>query len=69
MFKKITSVKRLTINEDEFLEYEIRVLKKKLILAIQDADNNLLDDNVLYVSRQLDKLILRFINTKNIEFE
>jgi len=69
VFKKITSVKRLTINEDEFLEYEIRVLKKKLILAIQDADNNLLDDNVLYVSRQLDKLILRFINTKNIEFE
>lgn len=66
MDKKISSFNRLTIYEDEFLEYEIHVLKKKLISVIQEADNNLLDEKVLCVSRELDELILRLVNEKGI---
>ncbi len=64
MDKKISSFNRLTIYEDEFLEYEIHVLKKKLISVIQEADNNLLDEKVLRVSCELDKLILKLVNKK-----
>lgn len=68
MDKKISSFNRLTIYEDEFLEYEIHVLKKKLISVIQEADNNLLDEKVLRVSCELDELILKLVNKKGLGY-
>ena len=57
------------MNEIEKLEAEIAILREKLNAEImKDQENRIPSNEVLKISRKLDKLILKyqtFLNTKN----
>ena len=57
------------MNEIEKLEAEIAILREKLNVEImKDQENRIPSNEVLKISRKLDKLILKyqtFLNTKN----
>ncbi len=64
MTQKKPEVLNLSVREDEDLDYKIRAMKKKLVGAIHRANYNLLDEEILRISRELDELILRSIDTE-----
>mgnify|MGYP000962532326 CR=1 FL=1 len=47
--------------EDESIEYELAIMKEKLNVAIECADWNLLDPEVLRLSNELNELINRLL--------
>lgn len=47
--------------EDESIEYELAVMKEKLNVAIECADWNLLDPEVLKLSDELNELINKIL--------
>ncbi len=47
--------------EDESIEYELSAMKEKLNVAIECADWNLLDPEVLKLSNELNELINRLL--------
>ena len=57
---KIINPIKYIVQEDDSLEYEINIFRQKLMHAIEDANNNLLDEKVLYISSELDELLMRY---------
>ncbi len=62
--KYINSYIPKKVSEDESFEYELTVMRERLESAIEDADWNLLDPEVIRLSNKLDELINQYILSK-----